>query len=501
MAAQKKDIRKKNAQKKNAQKKEARMARQKTGALIARWFIIMFIVLALVGGVVIGAIAQGNAATLPYAATSPYAAASPYGYKLSPAATSPHGYELSPAATSPYGYYDVRPDDTITGNPIGDYTALTDDIPDISADYAALFTSDGRILYARDADTQTSMASTTKIMTAIVAIETTPLTQMMQVTAGAARTEGSSAGLTAGMVLPLSDLLYCLLLPSGNDAAVVIAENVSGTESRFVTLMNEKALALGMNSTQFQDASGLADDGHYTTVNDYVKLVTYAMKNEVFREVVAARYKEIYVNGRLLFLQGTNQLYNAITGATVTGIKTGFTSRAGQCFIGSAIKNGVELYAIIFHHADPYGRFVDCAKLLEWGFRHFRTIELLNPNQQVGAVSLTSWLDKTVDVYVPAAVRVEIFDLNGPIDQEIVLYDIAGAVVKGQVCGTIVWTQDGMELARSDIVAAMTVSAPSFFERIKIGWTRFWSFFSHVSHHAEGYVLLKPQVPVPDATY
>ncbi|MCL2756622.1 MAG: hypothetical protein FWD43_00890, partial [Coriobacteriia bacterium] len=313
----------------------------------------------------------------------------------------------------------------------------------------------------------------------------------------AARTEGTSAGLFEGMKMTLLDMLYCLLLPSGNDAAVCVAENVAGFEAKFVGMMNEKAKELGMNDTNYSDSSGLTEEEHYTTVLDTFILTRYAMQNETFRKIVGTRYKEVDVSGYILYLNSTNQLYGYLEDAKVTGVKTGTNYDSGYCFIGSAIKYGVELYAVFFQGNTRAESFVDAATLLEWGFRHFRTIELINPSQQVGTVACTSWLDKTVAVYAPAAIRIEIFDLDGPIDQIIVMDDIKGAVVKGQVCGQIIWKQNGVELASSELVAGERVAAPNFFESLGIAWKRFWGGFKDEPEHAEGSILLLPQVPVP----
>ncbi|MDR2493310.1 MAG: D-alanyl-D-alanine carboxypeptidase [Coriobacteriales bacterium] len=459
---------------------QQRLQQQQTWKVVVRVLIVLLIIVAMAGSVLLGALTQSYGLE-PAASTS---LAAPSSASLAPSTS------LRP---------DMRPQDRIDGRSASEYRSSTDDIPDVQAQFAGLSTSDGRVLFERDADVAVPMASTTKMMTAIVALESTPLDTMMKVTLGAANTPGTEAGLEEGMMVSLHDLLYCLLVPSGNDAAVVIAENLSGYESRFVELMNEKAALLGMSSTHYADSSGLSDEDHYSTVRDYLKLAQYCMKNPVFREVVGTRHKELTIDGVLFEFESTSQLWDVLDGAEVTGIKTGFIEESGYCFVGSAVKNGIELYSVTFRGTDGIERFEDAAELLEWGFRHYRTIELVNPYQLVGTVALTSWIDKTVSAFAPSAVRVQVFDLNGPIAQEVSLSDIEGSVVQGQECGSIIWLQRGEVLATSPVVVSESVGAPGFFDGIGIGWSRFWGGFFGDAPHAVGSIALKSVVEVPAA--
>lgn len=389
--------------------------------------------------------------------------------------------------------------DIIDGKPQSDYASQTDDFPYVDSPMAGLCTTDGRILYERNIDTAVPMASTTKMMTAIIALETLPLEEPLTVTYGAANSIGTHSGLQEGMSISLHDCLYALLLPSGNDAAVVIAENVSGLESRFVELMNAKAAELGMTSTHYADSSGLESENHYSTVRDYLTLVRYCMQNETFRTIVGTGYYEVNINGTVLGFETTSKLSDYMTVAQPIGVKTGFTNDAGYCYVGAGNLGGIELYSVVFNAATSEQRFADTAELLEWGFRHYRTIELINSTQQVGVVALTSWIDKSVDAYVPAAVRVEIFDLAGPIQQNITINDIEDEATKGQTCGEIVWLQNGEVLTTSKVIIDSTVLAPGFFEGLGIAWDRFWGGFSGAPQHAETQVLLKEELNIPAA--
>jgi D-alanyl-D-alanine carboxypeptidase (penicillin-binding protein 5/6) len=222
---------------------------------------------------------------------------------------------------------------------------------------------------------------------------------------------GSQVYMAEGEQYTVEEILKAIVISSGNDAAVVIAENISGMENRFVELMNAKAAELGMSSTHFVDSSGLsaheinpADgtvSGHYTTVRDYLVLTQYCMRNPTFREIVATSSHSILVVSTTMILYTTDLLPAYLTGVEAIGVKTGYTEEAGYCFVGAGQVGGLELYTVVFCAPTHEQRFIDTAELLEWGFRHYRTIELINTTQQVADVALLSWQDKTVATYVP----------------------------------------------------------------------------------------------------
>ncbi|MDR3052584.1 MAG: D-alanyl-D-alanine carboxypeptidase [Coriobacteriales bacterium] len=395
-------------------------------------------------------------------------------------------------------FADVRPSDRIEQESVETFASATDDIPDIVADFAGVCTADGRMLWSRDAATPTPMASTTKIMTALIALENSTPDTPMVVTVGAASVEGSSAYLRAGTTLTLRDLLYCLMLPSGNDAATVIAENVSGSTFAFIDLMNQKAVELGMVNTQYADVHGLADENHLTTVSDYLILTRHAMQDPLFREVVGTQEKTINIDGEDVTYTSSNLLLGRMEGAT--GVKTGFTTLAGYCLVASATRGGQEFYAAVFHSSTETQRFDDAQLLLEWAFRHYRSVELINATQQVGVMGLSNWIDKSVEVYVPTPVRADIFDLGGPITQEVELNDWDGRIIKGEACGTIIWTQQGEVLARSNLVAASTQHEPDFWQGLQIMWSRFIGGFSNQPTHIPTTIDLPEVLSVPIAT-
>ena len=480
---------KKNKNKRSSQKAQTVRSEQskkgdekKTWQFVVRLILVGLLVLALGGSLFFGIFASAYSLPLPESRATAFQ----------------EQYLIDTDCPEYLRSFELQPGDRIDGRSAEDYETVTDDLPTVQAPIAALCTKDGRILFERNIDEQVTMASTTKMMTAIVALETLPLDTPLTVTYGAANTYGTDAGLAAGMTISLLDCLYALLLPSGNDAAVVIAENVSGMESRFVELMNTKAAELGMTSTLFSDSSGLSVENHYSTARDYLVLAQYCMRNPTFRQVVATGTYELNSGGVILNFITTDALSFYLHDAKAIGIKTGYTDEAGYCFVGAGQAHGLELYTVVFNAPTDERRFVDTANLLEWGFRHYRTIELINTTQQVAEVALLSWLDKTVAAYVPSVVRIELFDLNGPITQNITIKDIEGEATKGQTCGEIIWIQGGEVQMTSEVVISQTVLAPDFWETLSVAWQRFWGGFNDEPAHAETKILLKSELSIPD---
>jgi D-alanyl-D-alanine carboxypeptidase (penicillin-binding protein 5/6) len=397
----------------------------------------------------------------------------------------------APGATA---YADIRVTDSVNNKPLGAGHPTVPDAPDVVADYAALCTREGIVLWERDTHKSVPMASTTKIMTAVVALENKAPDTPMLVTYGAAMTEGSTADLREGDTTFLKDLIVCMMVPSGNDAAVAIAENVAGTEFAFVDMMNAKAAELGMTGTHFSNASGLTDEDNYTTAADYLLLTRVAMGNELFREAVGSAEVVAEVNGEERTYDTTNMLLNDMEGAN--GVKTGFTDEAGYCLIASAQRNNLELYAVVLHSDSEEQRFADAQTLLEWGFAHYRAVELINATKPIADLALLSWIDKTVPVAVSVPVSVNLFDYAGEIRQEVVLTEREGAVRKGEQVGTLTWTQGGEVLAQIDLLATEDVSEPGFWEGIGIWWQRLWGGFFGDPPNATSTTILPEVFPL-----
>ncbi|GED66609.1 D-alanyl-D-alanine carboxypeptidase [Brevibacillus reuszeri] len=254
--------------------------------------------------------------------------------------------------------------------------------PGLSAEGAALIdVTSGRILYSKNGTKKMRIASLTKTMTAIVAIEMGKLDAEVTVPPEAVGVEGSSIYLKRSEKLTLEELLYGLMLRSGNDAAVTIATHIGGSVPGFTYLMNEKAALIGMEHTNFTNPHGLDDSNmHYSTAEDMAKLSAYALHNPTFRKIVSTKVKDISWEGeewdrRLLNKNKMLHLYNG-----ADGVKTGYTKLAKRCLASSATRDGRQLATITLNASDDWN---DSAKLMDWGFSNFPLKKLVSLGENV----------------------------------------------------------------------------------------------------------------------
>lgn len=241
--------------------------------------------------------------------------------------------------------------------------------PGTHAQAAALIdVTSGRLIYSAKGDKPLRIASLTKIMTAIVAIEYGRLNDTVTVSSRAAGKEGSSLYLKAGEKIKLSDLLYGLMLRSGNDAATAIAEHVGGSLPGFVYLMNRKAEELGLAHSHFANPHGLDEEGHYSSANDLAVLTAYAMHNETFRAIVRTKVKTApnpYESWDYKWVN-KNKMLNMYEGAD--GVKTGYTKLALRCLVSSATRGGQQLVAVTLNDGNDWA---DHRRLLDYGFANY----------------------------------------------------------------------------------------------------------------------------------
>ena len=253
-----------------------------------------------------------------------------------------------------------------------------------------------RILYSENPDEQLEMASTTKVMTAILAIEHGDLSKIVTVSANASGIEGSSIWLSVGEHITLEDLLYGLMLSSGNDAAVAIAEEIGGSVQGFVEMMNEKAAEIGAAHTLFANPNGLPIAGHYTTAADLAKICSYAMRNETFRTIVGTQYREISWEGHEYkrVLKNKNKLLWNYSGAN--GIKTGYTKAAGRCLASAAVRDDMQLVAVVLNDGDMWE---SCKKLLDYGFENFAKYSIIGEGDYLKTVEVKNGTVQWMEVY------------------------------------------------------------------------------------------------------
>lgn len=232
---------------------------------------------------------------------------------------------------------------------------------------ATLEVGSNRLLYAKNAFRRRPMASTAKILTAIAAIENYPdLNKKVKIPRKAVGVEGSSLYLKEGEEISVKDLLYGLMLRSGNDCAVALAITVSGDVDKFAALMNETARKAGANSSNFVNPHGLHDDEHYTTAYDLALIASYALKNETFSEIASAKSYTVTRDGEQRTILNKNKLLSTFEGAS--GVKTGFTKKAGRCLVASARRNGMSVVTAVLN-CGPM--FEECSRLMEEAFDEF----------------------------------------------------------------------------------------------------------------------------------
>ncbi len=234
------------------------------------------------------------------------------------------------------------------------------------------------ILYGKNENEKRKMASTTKIMTAIVVIENTNLEEITTISSKAAGTGGSRLGLHKNDKISIINLLYGLLLCSGNDAAVALAEFTSGSVENFSILMNNKATELGLTSTHFVTPHGLDNDEHYTTAYELALLADYALKNKTFSNIVKTKNYTIQINSSSKTLSNTNELLGNLEG--VYGVKTGFTNGANRCLVTAVKRNNLDLICIVLGADTKKDRTQDSVKLIEYAYKNF---ELVNVKEKI----------------------------------------------------------------------------------------------------------------------
>lgn len=232
----------------------------------------------------------------------------------------------------------------------------------------------GTILYGKNENQERPMASTTKIMTAILVIENGKLDDIVEVSKKAAGTGGSRLGLKTKDKISVKDLLYGLLLVSGNDAAVALAEYLGGDIEGFATLMNQKALELGLTHTHFVTPHGLDQKEHYTTAYELAKLADYAMNNETFAGIVGTKYYTVTMGGRTKSLSNTNELLGNLEG--VNGVKTGFTNGANRCLVTSVKRGNMNIITVVLGADTKTMRTQDSVKLIEYAYQNYTMIDL-----------------------------------------------------------------------------------------------------------------------------
>ena len=262
-------------------------------------------------------------------------------------------------------------------NKVIETTAKVEDLPKINSRYAVVIDKNNKtVIYGKNENTKTKMASTTKIMTCLVVLENANLRDIVETSAKAAGTGGSKLKFKKGDKISVNDLLYGLMLRSGNDAAVALAEHVGGNIEGFATLMNKKAVELGLKNTHFETPHGLDSDNHYTTPYELALLTAYALENNIFKTIVGTKSCSININGIPRTIFNTNELLGNLNG--VYGVKTGFTNGAGRCLVTAIKRENLDAICVVLGADTKKDRTADSVKLIEYTFKNYESINISN---------------------------------------------------------------------------------------------------------------------------
>lgn len=373
--------------------------------------------------------------------------------------------------------------DNICGKAADARGIAAEDLPDIDASNAFVMGKNGTVYYARSADEQVKIASITKVMTAILAVENCKMDEKITVSNAAAAVGNSTAGLLEGDELTVEQALRGLMIPSGNDAAIALAEHVGkkidpktkDAEATFVKAMNERAKKLGCTGTLFENPHGLdfdewAGDMH-STAHDVALMMQEAMKDDTIREVMASKDPWIEVTGA----DGSDHSHSMDTHNVLLGQdgniggKTGTTDDAGYCFASAYNRDGDEIYTVVLNSSTTDQRFADTATLASWYYDHKVTVDIANTqkktangNPLMARVSQTDWTDKTIDATLadPTA-QATVFSLAGEVTEKVSYDDLSGAVHVGDKVGSVTLKQDGTKIAVMDLVADEEGTGPN----------------------------------------
>lgn len=347
-----------------------------------------------------------------------------------------------------------------TGSPVFAAEQLS-----VSADAAILMDAKtGQVLYAKNPFEKRPPASTTKVVTALLALETGRLTDRVTISRKAALTEGSSMYLQAGEVFTLSDLLYGALLNSGNDACVAIAEHVAGNVENFAVLMNMKALAVGAVNTHFVNPNGLPNKDHYTCAYDLAQFSRRALANTTFASIVSTKDKVIDLPDENWDrrLKNTNKLLWRYLWAD--GVKTGTTNAAGPCLISSASKGNRQLLAVVLNSGD---RWNDSIRMFEYGFNNFEYQQVSVAGEKFGLNDVKDGKQKQVPTLFGGDLGVLVpVDDKAHLEERLTLQpDLTAPVLKGQLIGTVSYYVNNRFAGQVNLLAGQDVYKQGMFAR------------------------------------
>ena len=325
----------------------------------------------------------------------------------------------------------------------------------------------GRVLLSHQPDVPLPMASTTKIMTALLAIELGDLSAQVTCSRNAFGVPGTSIYLSEGETLTLREMLMGLMLASGNDAAVAIAEHIGGTTDEFCRMMTARAAELGCTSTVFMTPHGLPQDGHYTTARDLALIAREAMQHSVFREIVSTSRSRIPWEGRGYdrVLNNKNRLLTSYEGAT--GIKTGYTKKAGRCLVFGAERDSMRIIGVVLNCSDW---FTEAARLMDLAFERYESVTLLDAGECIATVPVLFSGGESAQLVLARDLTGVVPKGTLPMVETELPSELTAPLTAGQQVGTAKLTAGGEIIAEAPVVAVSDVARDDFPSRWRLYW-------------------------------
>jgi D-alanyl-D-alanine carboxypeptidase (penicillin-binding protein 5/6) len=346
--------------------------------------------------------------------------------------------------------------------------------PSISASSAILVDAkSGQVLYEKNVHEQRSIASTTKIMTAIIVLERAKLNEEVTIDNSASEVGESELFLQPGEKMTVQDLLYGLLLHSANDAAVALAEYVAGSVTGFAELMNRKANSIGAKNTHFINPHGLYDANHYSTAYDLALITRYGFKDKMFAEIVATKEHTIPRQGKNAPSKIKNHNKLLWKYPYANGVKTGFIRQAGHCLVSSANRNGIQLISVVLNSPSAEACYNHSQNLLEYGFNEFKLEKVIKKGGIYKKVKLPEIFNEKLSLEASKDLIIQVRKMPGTLKKLIIAKEPKSLPIKkGEKLGEVEVKQFGRNLGKVDLVAAKTISKPGKLE-MTILWLKF----------------------------
>lgn len=335
----------------------------------------------------------------------------------------------------------------------------------------------GTVMFEKNSHEELPLASVTKVMSMLLimeAIDSGKVTyeDMVPVSEHSYNMGGSQVYLKPGEEFSVLEMLKAVAIHSANDAVVALAEKISGSEETFVSAMNDKAKQLGMNNTNFLDCNGLTDDGHYSSASDIAKMSAELIHKHPKILEITKTWQDKFRNGQFS-LDNTNRLIHTYNGAT--GLKTGFTTRAGYCLSASADRNNMQLIAVVLGEPDSNTRFLEAKKLLDYGYANYQMVKIKNKGEELGTVEVKKGVGTSVKGALKSDVTLMIKKgKKDAIKENVKMTESIEAPVKsGQKIGEITFEENGQIIAKEEVIAVEEIKKASFvrlFFRMVVGW-------------------------------